>query len=673
MLRSMYSGISGMKVNQTKLDVIGNNIANASTTSFKASRARFSDMLSQSVTSAMAPSETTGGVNASQVGLGVKLASIDTIMTQGNLQSTGRALDVAIDQTGFFIVSSGPEISDDGSIQVSHQSGAHSIDDNSLAKSNSSLMYTRDGSFILDRSGNLLTGDGYRVMGYSLTNDDNSVNASSMSSSTVSAAGMEFSFGPGSQLNGYSVVVGKAGPDTPVSSTIDKVNKKIIINGDFSSDTTVSEQYKSAISKALSAAGISQEVSVAGVPLGGMTNLQSEKISDGGTSASATSVSFAGVVFQFTKGDELNGFQFKVGDKDATTPSVDITDKVITIDGKYATSAELMDAINAELGGASNTKIKAVSGNYNATENGVTSDKIEGGEGNYSPTSINALGLDFNFTAGEELNGYRIQVGTISSGTKNSATIDQNKKVITINGDFARAGNISVNDIAAAINKSLKGAGIAQRVLDSTGENIRLKGSAAETLAKTDGTIINFSGTESETTTGGTSVQSLNNDGTINFIDATGEIGAYDGSLKSLKIPETVRMAGSGDEVKVTSYTISSNGVINAVLENGRVAAIGQIAMASFKNPEGLTKSGGNIYNTSSNSGDAIIKSGVGTTGEDNSLGYGEMIQGMLEMSNVDLAEQFTEMIVSTRAFQASGKAINTGDEILQDIINLKR
>ena len=95
--------------------------------------------------------------------------------------------------------------------------------------------------------------------------------------------------------------------------------------------------------------------------------------------------------------------------------------------------------------------------------------------------------------------------------------------------------------------------------------------------------------------------------------------------------------------------------------------------MASFRNAEGLTKLGGNMYSVSVNSGEAVIKSGIGTIGDDNSQGYGDNVQGMLEMSNVDLAEQFTEMIVASRAFQASGKMITTGDEILQDIINLKR
>ena len=104
MLRSLYSGISGMKVNQTKMDVIGNNISNVSTTAFKYSRTRFQDMLSQSVTDAMSPSTNLGGINPSQVGLGVKLAGIDTIVSQGNMQSTSRSLDVAIDGEGYFMV-----------------------------------------------------------------------------------------------------------------------------------------------------------------------------------------------------------------------------------------------------------------------------------------------------------------------------------------------------------------------------------------------------------------------------------------------------------------------------------------------------------------------------------------------------------------------------------------
>ena len=101
MLRSMYSGISGMKAYQTKLDVIGNNIANVSTTAFKASSARFTDMLYQNSSSATAPTTTKGGTNANQVGLGAQLASINKVISQGNALSTGRSLDVCVDGEGY--------------------------------------------------------------------------------------------------------------------------------------------------------------------------------------------------------------------------------------------------------------------------------------------------------------------------------------------------------------------------------------------------------------------------------------------------------------------------------------------------------------------------------------------------------------------------------------------
>ena len=105
MLRSMYSGISGMKNFQTKLDVIGNNIANVNTYGFKKGRVNFKDLVSQSIAGASAPSEIhLGGVNPKQVGLGAQLATIDTIDTQGSLQTTGRSLDLAISGDGYFVL-----------------------------------------------------------------------------------------------------------------------------------------------------------------------------------------------------------------------------------------------------------------------------------------------------------------------------------------------------------------------------------------------------------------------------------------------------------------------------------------------------------------------------------------------------------------------------------------
>ncbi len=141
MLRSLYSGVSGMRSNQMKMDVIGNNIANVNTTAFKTGRARFQDLFSQTLSNAQAPSDAgRGGINPKQVGLGVSVASIDTVMSGGALQPTGRDLDFAIENEGFFILSQDT----DGDIR----------------------RLTRDGAFFTDFEGNLVNAEGLRVLGY---------------------------------------------------------------------------------------------------------------------------------------------------------------------------------------------------------------------------------------------------------------------------------------------------------------------------------------------------------------------------------------------------------------------------------------------------------------------------------------------------------------------------
>ncbi|MET3697979.1 flagellar hook protein FlgE [Bacillus oleivorans] len=137
MLRSMYSGISGLKNFQTKLDVIGNNIANVNTYGFKKGRVTFKDTMNQTMAGATAAQGNMGGKNPMQVGLGATLSSIDTIDTQGSLQTTGRSLDLAINGDGYFVVAQGE-----------------------------SLFYTRAGNFYLDDEGTLVTADGYKVQSY---------------------------------------------------------------------------------------------------------------------------------------------------------------------------------------------------------------------------------------------------------------------------------------------------------------------------------------------------------------------------------------------------------------------------------------------------------------------------------------------------------------------------
>ena len=104
MMRSLFAGVSGLKNHQTRMDVIGHNISNVNTYGYKATRVTFQDMLSQTIAGAAKPDENRGGVNPKQVGLGMTVASIDRLFTQGSLQTTGNQTDVAISGDGFFIV-----------------------------------------------------------------------------------------------------------------------------------------------------------------------------------------------------------------------------------------------------------------------------------------------------------------------------------------------------------------------------------------------------------------------------------------------------------------------------------------------------------------------------------------------------------------------------------------
>ncbi len=121
MLRSMFSAISGLRGHQVMMDVIANNIANVNTVGFKSSRVNFQDILSQTFRGATAPTSTLGGINPAQVGLGVTLAGIDVLHTQGNLQSTGKITDMAVQGDGYFVLASGGQrfYSRDGAFDIS--------------------------------------------------------------------------------------------------------------------------------------------------------------------------------------------------------------------------------------------------------------------------------------------------------------------------------------------------------------------------------------------------------------------------------------------------------------------------------------------------------------------------------------------------------------------------
>ncbi|MDN2453752.1 flagellar hook-basal body complex protein [Lactobacillus sp. UCMA15818] len=197
MLKSLYSGVSGMKGFQTKMDVISDNIANVNTMGFKSSRVIFEDLMSQNMSTASSASNNLGGTNAKQIGLGVQAGSIDKDTSTGSPQSTGRTLDFYINGGGYFI--------------AQNEKGEN--------------LYTRDGAFSRDNQGNLTTSDGFKVMGRAATtplteytdgtNTDNALAASGSLSaltipSTITVNGQTLNYDSVS-VDQSGLVIGKYG------------------------------------------------------------------------------------------------------------------------------------------------------------------------------------------------------------------------------------------------------------------------------------------------------------------------------------------------------------------------------------------------------------------------------------------------------------------------------
>ncbi len=140
MMRSMFSGVSGLRAHQLKMDTIGNNIANVNTVGYKSQRVSFQEVFNQTLRGAGSPQSGKGGTNPQQVGLGISLSSIDTFHVRGAVQRTDNLTDLAVNGDGFFILSN----SADGMNRT----------------------YTRAGNFSLDDDGNLVSSNGYKVLGY---------------------------------------------------------------------------------------------------------------------------------------------------------------------------------------------------------------------------------------------------------------------------------------------------------------------------------------------------------------------------------------------------------------------------------------------------------------------------------------------------------------------------
>lgn len=568
MMRSLYSGVAGLKTHQTRMDVIGNNIANVNTTAYKSSSMTFSELMSQTTQKASGANATTGvgGTNAKQIGLGVKAGAINTaITTQGSAQSTGNPFDIMITGDNFFVVSNGSE-----------------------------NFFTRDGSFYVDGAGNLaMTSTGYNVMGWGVDKTTGNIKQDTVTALRImSSANMTYPPEATTKANISGILDQN---DKDVTSANGKtVNLNFFDARGYSytakftfkqSGGDKTNEYSMELNKILDSTGA--EIDISKLEFGNRSQQKME-----------TKVTLN------TDAYKWDGKVLKT--KDGTTEVANLAD-IFKADGSLITPAD--DA-------AAQKQQKAL-------------DAIAKAYG-YEGSTDEFLNLYITSTANKDKQ-LTIQdlLGNMMAG-KTTDVLPADGSAITMEGRYFEGTTVVFNKDTGKL-ESVGGS--------TTNLNVNAAFSA-------------LGGNFSDVTIDLSECTNYDNKG-------TSTIGATSGDLDGLGTGRRL-----GDMIGVS---IQKDGMIYASYDNGMTKLLGQIATAAFANASGLEKEGDNLYSATLNSGEF---DGIGV---DITAGGGYMSTGQLEMSNVDLSSEFTEMITTQRGFQANSRIITVSDTLLEELTNLKR
>ena len=732
MMRSLFSGVSGLKNHQTRMDVIGNNISNINTIGFKSSRVTFSDMLSQTQQSASAPNGTLGGINPRQVGLGSAVASVDLTFTDGSAQATGKNTDLTLNGNGLFVLKNG-----------------------------NANYYSRDGAFEFDTNGNfVLPGSGLYVQGWNAVNGN--LNTNGATENIVVRSGQTM---PGTQTTtiDYSGNINAADPTivsitytsgggTADPSSVLQFKKVSSINVRDAQNVTYDARSMTMDVTDTNGNAIAQDQFVNGETYA-TTGLNAEKIENvtigridysindtirtiegdqsvtvilsNGTSQTFNNVT-AGTEYKLGAAlSELSGYnandETMAANSDATVSKIIVRDQtkaynypqsvsynagntvkvkytdgsVETVNsGTFSVNEDVFNTVNvdgvnviaATLTLSDGTTRKVTSGFYERNHSVpiTTVVTVYDSEGNAhavpilidkdrssNDTLINSDAMMLARVVDED--GNRINYSALEKSEDENGSLQY--KYTMANGDTGLVDPDQVTwdnrwRVYMAPGTGIAGptyqfsmdeedgsstAGYLNVVMDDLSGNP--SGGAPSYI------YFNEDGSYSSAATAGSSLYTMYSNGngsspTTNSIgfDATTQ---YAGNT-------TVYGVSDGNAYGVLQKVqIDDAGIITGTYSNGIVRNEAQIAVAQFTNNAGLTKAGTSLYQQSNNSGTPNIKTVQG-------LGL-SVTPSSLEMSNVDLANELAEMIITQRGFQSNSKIITVGDEMLETIVNMKR
>jgi len=675
------------------MDVIGNNIANVNTTGFKASRVTFADMISQNLSGASAPAQdgSIGGTNPKQIGLGVGVASTDLLYTNGSVQSTGKNTDLAISRgDGLFVVSRGAQ-----------------------------KYYTRNGAFEFDAKGNLtMPGTGLYVQGY-MANNGRVDNGGDKTTNINIPAGNElkgtrtttatFTKNLNATTPGYEVantLVRYADGTTGTVSSYTPTEKGSYVltteKGGKTNKIRISDAAAAAIQQldhdpqgTLYTSNITSiTASKSGSPPEGNVDLKldvdtsnpsSPKEIDGATTVNVDKLDTGTYAYGDTYpiSGTITGAQTQAGPPPTVKLTLGIDNNInkghtveVVVPNPTSFTYKLNDKYTGQL------KISKITARGTLSNGGATVTTADGNRAQLTTTKIVTSATTSYAHTGSAADG------TIKAITRESTYTYGGKTVssVTLNTKAGTAVDGLVGKNYAAGDTFYPSYTSLITVYDSLGKSHSVPVVFTKTSNNTwsvslgsGGDTYNITEEDGTTTTVALTKTDLKFDSTGTFVGGEASLnmsytnGAASQQL-SLQLSALTQYSGTSTAAgtsdgnasgKLSKVEIDSQGVITGIYSNGVRRTEAQIAMAKFYNPSGLTKAGGSLYEASNNSGPRTISTVSGASSE--------LTASALEMSNVDISDQFSDMIITQRGFQSNSKIITVSDEMLETLINMKR
>ena len=662
MMRSLFSGVSGLRNHQVQMDIIGNNIANVNTVAFKSSRLLFQDMLSQTLKAAGGAGGGRGGTNPQQAGLGMRIGSIDTIFSQGNLMATQRKTDLAIQGDGFFILSDG-----------------------------TNRFYSRAGGFDFDLNGNMVNpANGYIVQGYMAVGDilstileDVQIEFSQSLPAAVTAqidfagnldAGADSTSALSSSLLTKLFDVDGNVMNLQVGNDISMTGKVVTpavegtllaaLEDSSGTDLGIADGETIAYAGDIAAVGFSGSLVVTGATdtletlradLEGELQVIDATITVTITSAGELQITAGtGLIEDFTIKDDAAVDIFTFADIAAGT-SVESNEFVGTSVDISGTEEVTADLSLSDMAAALQTAIRtASSGTETVTVQADGSISVTG-----SAKILNGIAL--SCTGKTEFNTYGIFDTSIAvGGSGETAEGIRTADYTTFVTAYDSLGDPQIITLLFAKDAITSNSWKWQALVPYE-SGVYPSGDNGDITFNADGSLAAGSAQITFDPDGTGGVEEMVVD--FNF----GTAQEFDGITQfSSSFSVTIKEQDGYASGTLDDIFIDDSGIVTGVFTNGVNKSLAQVGLANFANPGGLLKAGDSLYKPS-------LNSGVAQEGTAGSGGMGVIASSTLEMSNVDLAQSFTEMIIAQRGFQVNARVITTSDELLQELVNLRR